>query len=286
MPEGTSNSLVNLGDITKPANTLIKKVSEAVGGLFAPYQIKRMAKAEAEAALTKTQSDIQITEIHHRAMRRWIEEEARKQKNMEDITNKAFPHLQDNADAGNMNDDWVANFFDKSRLISDGEMQELWASILAGEANTPGTFSKRTVNSLGDFEKSDAELFSKLCRFNYHIGNLFVPLIFNVHDDIYKKEDINYNTLTHLDNIGLIKFGNISGFMFKKVPQKFSVVYYGDSLILDMPENTDNDLQIGKVLLTQTGEELAHICRSKPVPEFMEYVKEKWATYLPKPMTG
>ena len=37
MPEGISNSLVNLGDITKPANTLIKKVSEAVGGLFAPY---------------------------------------------------------------------------------------------------------------------------------------------------------------------------------------------------------------------------------------------------------
>jgi hypothetical protein len=49
MPEGTSNSVVSLGDIAKPADTLIKKVSKAIGGVFAPYQIKRIAKAEAEA---------------------------------------------------------------------------------------------------------------------------------------------------------------------------------------------------------------------------------------------
>ena len=51
MPEKTSNSLVNLGDLSKPADTLIKKVSKAVGGIFAPYQIKRIAKAEVEDAL-------------------------------------------------------------------------------------------------------------------------------------------------------------------------------------------------------------------------------------------
>ena len=45
MSEDKSISLVNLGKLSKPANTLIKKVSDAVGGIFAPYQITRVAKA-------------------------------------------------------------------------------------------------------------------------------------------------------------------------------------------------------------------------------------------------
>jgi len=57
MPEGTSNSVLNLGEISKPANTLINKISEAVGGVFMPFQIIRVAKAEAEAAIIKTQND-------------------------------------------------------------------------------------------------------------------------------------------------------------------------------------------------------------------------------------
>ncbi len=64
MPLNTSNSLVSLGDLSKPADTLIKKVSNAVGGFFAPYQIKRVAKAEAEAALIKAQSEIAVTDLH------------------------------------------------------------------------------------------------------------------------------------------------------------------------------------------------------------------------------
>src|SRR3990172_7165310 len=149
MPDQTNNSLINLGDLSKPADTLIKKVSKAVGGIFEPYQIKRIAKAEAEAAVIKAQTEIQITELHRRAMHRFIEEEAQKQKNIEDITNQAIPLLAEKTDAEKMNDDWVTNFFDKSRIVSDKEMQGLWARVLAGEANAPGTYSKRTVNYLG-----------------------------------------------------------------------------------------------------------------------------------------
>ena len=34
-----------------------------------------------------------------------------------------------------MEEDWIANFFDKCRIVSDSEMQSLWARVLAGEAN-------------------------------------------------------------------------------------------------------------------------------------------------------
>ena len=74
-----------------------------------------MAKAEAEAAMIKAQSEIDVTDLHRRAVHRWIEEEAQRQKNMEDITAKALPQLDEKATPDAVENDWLVNFFDKSR---------------------------------------------------------------------------------------------------------------------------------------------------------------------------
>lgn len=93
-------------------------------------------------------------------MRRFVDEEALRQQNMEKITEKALPLLNEGSDPSAMEDDWVTNFFDKSRIISDEEMQSLWSSVLAGEANAPGTYSKRTVNFLSDLDKKTLQSFN------------------------------------------------------------------------------------------------------------------------------
>ena len=286
MPEGTSNSLINLGDLSKPADTLIKKISKAVGGIFAPYQIKRVAKAEAEAALIKAQTEIQITDLHLRAMHRFVEEEANRQKNIEDITAKALPQLNDKADPSKVEDDWITNFFDKCRIVSDKEMQMLWSRVLAGESNSPGTYSKRTVNFLSDLDKSEAEMFSNLCGFGWMIMDV-KPLIYDVHNAIYNDRGINFVSLSHLESIGLIQFNNLAGFRLLNLPKRFAVLYYGKPILMDMPKDTDNEMNLGHVLLTRVGQELAPICGSKPVDGFLEYVKEKWKDfkYLPEDKT-
>ncbi len=280
MSDDKSISLVNLGKLSKPADTLVKKVSSAVGGIFEPWQIKRVAKAEAEANLIKAKSEIEITDLHRRAMHRFVEEEATRQENMETITEKAIPRLEDDSDPSKMEDDWVTNFFDKSRIVSDSEMQDLWASILAGEANAPGTYAKRTVNFLGDLDKRDAELFSALCRFGWFIGN-FTPLIFDPEASIYNDKGLNFNTLTHLDSIGLIQFNNLSGFNLKGLPKTFAVSYCGQPVTLTMENEQGNQISIGGVLLTQVGRELAFVCKAPGVDGFVDYVKEKWRKYLP-----
>ena len=197
MSPNSSNSLINLGDLSKPADTLIKKISDAVGGFFAPFQTKRIAKADAEAAMIKAQSEIEITDLQRRAVHRWIGEEGQRQKNMEDITAKALSHLDENATPGSMENDWLVNFFDKSRIISDNEMQELWSRVLAGEASTPGTYSKRTVNFLSDLDKADAVLFSQLCGFGWFVGEV-VPLVFDTQGEIYNNLGSNFGSLNHL----------------------------------------------------------------------------------------
>ena len=281
MSDDKSISLVNFGQLSQPADTLIKKVSSAVGGIFEPWQIKRVAKAEAEASLIKAKAEIEITDLHRRAMHRFVEEEANRQENMEAITEKAIPQLKEGSDPSKMEDDWVTNFFDKSRIVSDNEMQNLWASVLAGEANSPGTYSKRTVNFLGDLDKRDAELFSALCRFGWFVGS-FTPLIFDSQDSIYSNKGLNFNTLTHLDSIGLIQFNGISGFIRTNLPKNFIAIYCGAPLSLTLENEEGNKLEIGKVLLTQVGIELARVCQAPGVEGFVDYVKEKWKKHLPK----
>ena len=284
---------LNVGDLVKPIDTLIHKISDATGVLYEPRRIRHKAKAESEAAIIsakaeaaadiiKTESEIEITDLHQRAAQRRIKEDMRDQKNMEDIITKALPHLNKEAEPDAMEDDWLTNFFDKSRLVSDSDMQSLWARVLAGEANAPGTYSKRTVNLISEFDKSDAELFTKLCGFGWQIVGNFVPLVFNEELEIYNRHGLDFDALIHLENIGLVQFIGIADMELPNLPKRLVVYYYGKPLSLKMPRATNNVLDIGKTPLTKIGQELAPICGSKPVDGFYEYVKDQWKQYLPK----
>lgn len=275
MTEG--KSLVNFGDISKPATVLIERISDAVGGYFKPYQIKRLAKAESEADLIKAESQINISELQRRAVNRFIAEESKKQENIEAITEEAIPKLKDNSKPEEVEEDWITNFFDKCRIVSDKEMQSLWATVLAGEANAPGSFSKRTVNFLGSLDRSDARLFTILCGFGWLVGDV-IPLIYNVQDSIYNDMGINFNSLTHLDDIGLLSFNVISGYKRMEFPEHALIHYYGKPIIIKFPKKEKNELETGKVILSKIGQELASICGSTPVTDFQEYIIDHWVT--------
>ena len=178
--------------ISDPAKILIEKISDAIGGIFEPWQIRRVAEAEAEANLIRAKTDIEIDNLQIRSMERFFIEEARKQYNIESITAKALNQIDDSSNPKDMDEDWIVNFFDKSRLISDEEMQILWSQILAGEANSPGSFSNRTVNFVSSLSKNEAKRFKDLCRFICNIPThieIYVPLIIHVETDIYRSHD-------------------------------------------------------------------------------------------------
>lgn len=283
----TENSLIDLGELSRPATVLIEKISDAVGGIFKPYQIVRVARAEAEAEVIREESQIQITDLQRRAMHRFLTEEAKKQSNIEGITQKALPLVDEKSSPENVENDWITNFFDKCRIISDQDMQLLWSRVLAGEANSPGTFSKKTVNLLSDLDKSDAELFTRLCGFGWTIGKHVVPLVFDVQNEIYNRHGINFDSLCHLSSLGLIQFEYAAGFAEVQLPKTCSVCFFGRSFGLTLPADTNNLLAVGKVLLTRAGEELAPVCGSSPVEGFFEFVYDLWAghSYVPKRTT-
>ena len=266
---------------------LVNKISDAVGWLAAPTQEVRMARAKAAADLILAESEIQISELRtgdlaQRARFRVAVEQVVQQMNIESIIVKALAHLQDGAVPRNMEDGWVLNFFDKCKYVSDEQMQEMWARLIAGEANQPGMFSRRAVNLMGDLDSHTANLFLAYCRFSVGIGRHLLPLIImneeNVLPAIYQDRGVGYEALMGLSEIGLISlsFEHLSlriNYTMSGLPDPVQLSYGSQSANLRCPNGR---ISIGEAYPTEAGRQLAHLCTPDPVEGFLEFITGRW----------
>jgi len=60
--------------------------------------------------------------------------------------------------------DWFIRFFDAVGYISNQEMQQLWAKVLAGEIINHGLFSFRTLETLRNLNQNEAKLFQIISK--------------------------------------------------------------------------------------------------------------------------
>jgi hypothetical protein len=271
----TDGPLINFGDLSKPAAILVEKVCSAVGVLYEPTRVRRSARAEMDAEKIRALARIELTDIEERAIERLVHSEARKQENIEQITAQAAHQLPPTAKVDQLEEDWVAHFFKQCDTVSDKEMQSLWSKLLAGEATAPGTFSKRTVDFVSTIDKNDAALFTTFGQFVWMFGEP-TPLLYGLDEPIYKRSGLNFVTLKHLDAIGLLSFDWIAGYQHKGLPKIGQVKYFGTRILLQFPKDSDNTLELGKVLLTAIGKELVKICGAQRNEEFYQYVLSRW----------
>lgn len=268
---GDGNSLINFGDLSKPATVLIEKISNAIGVLYEPRRIRKKAEAEVDVEKIKALANIELTEIQQRGIERMVHQEARKQENIESIITQAASKLPPEANAADLDEDWIVHFFDKCENVSNKEMQTLWSRLLMGEATIPGTFSKRTIDLVATMDKKDAELFTKFCQFTWIIDEP-IPLIFNVNDDMYIKNGITFQSLQHLNFIGLISLETTTGYARTGYGAMTALFYFGQYTLVKFPKDNDNLIQLGKALFTQAGKELVNICGAQRNQDFYEYV--------------
>ena len=266
-------SLIDLSNLSKPATVLVEKICNAFGLYYEPTHAKRMAEAEVEVEKIRARGNLEVTEIQERAIYRLIHEEGKKQENIESITAQATTHIGEGAKPENVENDWILHFFDKCRNVSDAEMQSLWSKILAGEANKPGSYSKRTIDIISSLDKSDAHLFTNLCSFSITAADgIAVSLVLEHSAEIYNMRGINFESLTHLEFLGLIKFSGLGNHILDDLPKSVSLSYFGQLIKFNLQKNNDNKLITGQVMLTQAGSQLASICGAHINRKFMDYI--------------
>lgn len=284
-------------NITAPAEKLILKLLESIEkstiGIFKPWQIKRVAKAEAIAEQFKnllssqTESDIKDlrsgkkyfnaknskllpiaddTEISTEAMlisNEYVKILCKSQNvanaikiAIEQLENESEPTITEEP----INQDWLNEWGEHAGFVSDKEMQQLWGKILAGEIKNPGSFSLRTMQLLRNLSKDEANLIHKCL--NYSINGFIIKDIVGYTD----QNSISLENIIKLNEIGVLVpdfAGSLSitlsvsrkNKMNKNtLPQK----YYSWLLIIESSkENIYFDLPIIKP--TQLGLELAKL---------------------------
>jgi len=271
----------------KPAIKLIELVSKAIGTLYEPHKIKKMADAEAYriGVIGKAISDnvnlpmsyskdgltIDITnfnEFESRAINRVIQQEVKRQRNIESIADEAYDILKDDiSESGEVvSDDWMTKFVSYAQDVSDEDMKKIWAKILAEEVKKPKSFSKRTLSILCNLSKEEALIFGKCSslKINGYIPNEI---------ELLKKYGIKYGDILDMDDCGLL---NSDGFIGSSIELESDDDYIllNDELLLKVKGEKGEILEFQQFPFTASGLELCSITGQQLNVEFaIEYAK-------------
>lgn len=192
----------NLAGLSKPLTKLIEVIASGCNWIAQPYQIKRLANANAYA------SSIQSKEEFKQGLRNSLLEytqrsilsvrENRQVENLANIINYAEQELQaiDKINDTPVSPEWSSLFFDYAQNIYEEEAQIVWAKILAQETASPGKFFKRTLDILHNIEPFEAKWFVELCQFV--LDDMFV------HFDVILYEYFKMNKLQSMMDCGLL----------------------------------------------------------------------------------
>lgn len=275
--------------LPETVKTLIEKVAEAAHVIYEPTQIRRKARAEADAAMIRATSELEIDEMQRRALTRLAIEEASNQTNMEAILDKALKLITDGATPENLDNDWVRRFFDRSRLISSDDVQEIWAKLLAGEADAPGTYSKRAIDILDSLDSKDVRSFTALCSFAVDLGRP-TPLIYDLSDPIYSDNGLDLYSVSTLESVGLIH--QSIGYSRGGLKKSGRIRYFEEALYVELKEQEAGSsgsntfrMNLGQVIVSEAGRELQQFVTPQAVEGFPDYLRIKWREfgYLTEP---
>ena len=272
-----------IGSVAGPllASWRARKEADALsiqaGGQADALQTITAAQVEARNALASqnvlVQSEMNFSDV---VTQRIQFQEEKRQRNIEAVVKQAAEQLGEGVPPDHDPDhDWTARFFAEVQDVSSAEMQMLWARILAGEVERPGSTSIRTLIALKNLTQTDAQLFSRFCGFAWDTGWIR-PFVYNTEDEIYTNNEIKYGTLIHLESLGLIKLVDIGSLRMTTLSKSLVVAYFGQRVQISFPEEEDNILDFGRCALTSVGLELFPICDAAPIDGFFQYVCDTW----------
>ena len=265
-------SVIDVKGISAPVTKLIEVLENASGVIFEPTRIRRKAKAKADARVIAVKAEIEITEIQQRGLTRLVYEEGKKQEHLEKIIEQSIPDVQTTAKPENIDPDWLYLFIEKAKNISSPKMQLLWSKILSGEVNNKGAFSKRTLEFLSTIEKKEAELFTKLCGYTI-IADTSYPIVDNLDSEFYKKKGITYDSLSHLDDIGLVKLAHGGEYQATEIEHGTVAFYFSETIPMQLKNNC---FHVRRVLFSNIGKELFPISGAKFDQEIYQYLTNKF----------
>ena len=217
-------------------------------------------------------------------------QEEKRQSNIGQVVTQAALELEGKEVEDNEPDhDWTARFFNDIQDVSTQETQFLYARILAGEVERPGSTSIRTLSILRDLDRSTAALFRTLCSIcislrpaeNVILDARVPSLGGNAGANALKKYGLGFDYLNVLNEHGLIIADYNSYYDYNvsvgillpgSEPTYLRIPFWfqGRGWVLEptTQRSRTRELGVSGVALTRSGQELSRIveCRAKVQP--------------------
>ena len=204
-----------------------------------------------------------------------------------------------------IDDDWLNSFETEARQKSTEDMQHRFGRILAGEIRNPGSYSIRTLKTLGELDQNIAVLFKRFCSACVVVEVLGIPnseqgfdarvlcLGGSLGSNALSKYGLGLDQLNILDEYSLITSGDISLHDYNLVSlydYNLCIVYEDDPVplpfqhqskswaLLPLPDwDHKSEFRLSGVMLSRVGRELFCIVDQDPMPEYTEDLKAFFA---------
>lgn len=272
------NSLISFEGFSDVVNNLIDKLSNAVGWVATH-------ETPTKIAIDTYIKDVQNSNcdpLTKAALIANAKKSVKEYCNQYNIVSKAIEMIGPTAQPYNIDSDWLAQFMDKARLVSDSDFQVIWGNILAGECNAPGSVPKGLLHVVEQMDKDLANSFMKISalavNFVDNDKKIFLPIMIkNKEDDFtYLYSNLFLEDLIDLEAIGLITYSD-EGFSYKIEKKECIVIKYFDQEY-KLPYNCEK-FDLGMVLFTKIGQALYNVVYPEKVDGFFDEVCSRlWRT--------
>ena len=303
-------SVDHIAALVSPATKLIELVASGIGSaaghVFAPYISRRRGKALEIEAEYKAGALLTIAQAHQQArdildnpetfldadfsvndsIEQFVNyQQERRIKNIGSVAFRAAELLEDVEEVPDeeVDHDWTARFFNEVQDVSSEEMQELWARVLAGEVESPGRTSVKTLNILRDLNRDIARSFQHLCsissvlfeRSDSIVDCRVISLGNDAGNNALQDFGLPFATLNRLNEHGLIISSYHSYMPYNvciarngevRVPFVFQAKKWG--LVPDPDFEEPDKLEIYGVSATEAGKQLWWIVDREPMSTY------------------
>lgn len=286
----------DLAGLSQPMTKLIEVVSSAVGTYYRPkaikneadaraYEIEAIAKAEAEASEQARDIEFEATrnrveslirsnpELAGRARQRLLAREIEGQLNIEAIAEQALHALPQQVSPEPVSQDWRRKFFLEAENVCEADMQILWGKVLAGEVTSPGTFGFRTLDTLRQLSRHEAEVFRKACGIAMSDGWIAIPGI-DI-NTVLTPFGLTYGDILTLRDAGLVLPGDQLSKNFRPgqsipEPEKCKSVLSNNRVLIEISGAALANLQIQALIFTQAGREIQRLIETQENPDYLK----------------
>lgn len=171
---------------------LAETISYALGGTARGERKMAEAKAYAAELEAKTSNKVALIKAQGEdALANYVvAKESRKLRNTIAVIEKAQSHFTEGEKVSDepVDEGWKNRFFNIIEEVTDDDMREIWGRVLAGEIKKPKSYSLRTLDTLRNLTKEEAEIIVKAAPYILKGNALYKKSILSTAETLILRE--------------------------------------------------------------------------------------------------